>query len=143
MLNEESHKFVLFLSRIAMGTKGTFIGDEAQNKRYFLGKTIRHFSPKRCLFFFRSLQFYVLAFFKIFHYCLGYFSFTNLPDDSLLEHRGLLHLNYPIRHGIISDWDEMELVRDLNFSIFDFHCTQHLILTDMGPHFPQIFASSP
>eukprot|EP00118_Oscarella_pearsei_P002970 m.12454 g.12454 ORF g.12454 m.12454 type:complete len:381 (+) comp24060_c0_seq4:38-1180(+) len=55
------------------------------------------------------------------------------------EHRGLLKLNYPMEHGIVNDWNDMEQIWHHVFSKFQLHtfAEEHPILLTEAPLNPR------
>ena len=37
--------------------------------------------------------------------------------ELIQEHRGLLNIRYPIEHGIVTHWDDMERIWNVSFKI--------------------------
>eukprot|EP01106_Pelomyxa_sp_JSP_P006049 TRINITY_DN1965_c0_g1_i1.p1 TRINITY_DN1965_c0_g1~~TRINITY_DN1965_c0_g1_i1.p1 ORF type:complete len:390 (-),score=131.06 TRINITY_DN1965_c0_g1_i1:203-1330(-) len=58
--------------------------------------------------------------------------------DEALPTRGILKLNYPIRHGIVTDWGDMEMVWRHTFDKLHVAPEEHTILLTEAPLNPKV-----
>lgn len=48
---------------------------------------------------------------------IGLGSVSQLVGEEALAKRGVLTLTYPIEHGIVTDWDDMEAIWNYCFAV--------------------------
>lgn len=75
---------------------------------------------------------------------VGYPKFKkNLEDnkiyvcDDAISRKGMLKLNYPLEHGIVKDWDELEMVWSMVFNRLNVDLKDHNMLLTEAPFNPK------
>lgn len=64
----------------------------------------------------------------------GGFSNNFLVGKKAMEHRGILQLNRPMRHGSIVDWDDMQRIWEYTFKLLEVEdVTEHPVLLTEAP----------
>jgi len=88
----------------------------------------------------------------IFSSCVGrpkkYYNRVMVQDNELKsstfignkvhEHRGIMSIKYPIKHGIVQNWSDMELIWNYCYELLDINSSEHPVLLTEAPLNPLI-----